>query len=103
MHIRGRRKMTSGLPHASPRQSLGSETRLRACLGGACAVLAWLALGALTGVAKGPSLLFPIAFVAALLGALLALTRFAVVVWVGSAVALGVFSIVALTRFTTTV
>ena len=93
--------MTSGLPHASPRQSLGSETRLRACLGGACAVLAWLALGALTGVAKVPSLLFPIAILAALLGAVLALTRVAVVVWVGTAMALGSFCFVAMTGFTT--
>ena len=95
--------MTNGRPPASPRQSLGSETRFRACLGGACAVLAWLALGALTGIGKGPSLLFPIAFVAALLGAGLALTRAAVVVWVGTAVALGAFCIVAMTSFTTTV
>jgi len=95
--------MTNWPPPASLRQSLGSETRLRACLGGACAVLAWLALGALTGVGKGPSLLFPIAFLAALLGAVLALTRAAVVLWVGTAVALGVFCIVALTGFTTTV
>jgi len=95
--------MTHWPPRASLSQSLGSETRLRACLGGACAVLAWLALGALTGVGKGPSLLFPIAFLAALLGAVLALTRAAVVLWVGTAVVLGLFCIVALTGFTTTV
>ena len=98
-----RRKMTNWSSPASPTQPLGSETRLRACLGGACAVLAWLALGALTGVGKGPSLLIPIAFLAALLGAALALTRAAVVVWIGTAVALGVFCIVALTGFTTSV
>ena len=51
------RKMTTTSADASPRWSLDTQARLRACLGAACALLAWLALGELTGVGKTPSLL----------------------------------------------
>jgi uncharacterized SAM-binding protein YcdF (DUF218 family) len=97
------RKMTTVSTHASLRSSFDTQARLRACLGGACALLAWLALGELTGVGKTPSLLYPLAVVATLLGALVALTRAAVMVWIGTAAALGLFCIVALTPLVTTV
>jgi len=95
--------MTTASAHASPRWSLDTQARLRACLGAACALLAWLALGELTGVGKTPSLLYPLAVVATLLGALVALTRAALLVWIATAAALALFCIVALTPLVTTV
>ena len=94
--------MTNGSPPASPGRSPASDARLRASLGGACAILAWLALGALTGVAKAPSLLYPVAVVVALLGAILALTRAAMVLWASTGAALALFTIIAMTPFVTT-
>src|SRR5689334_13048193 len=97
------RKMTTASAYASPRWSLDAQARLRACLGAACALLAWLALGELTGVGKTPSLLYPLAVVATLLGALVASTRAALLVWIATAAALALFCIVALTPLVTTV
>jgi len=77
--------------------------RLLAGFGASCALLAWLAIGVLTGVVKTPSLLYPLAVVAALLGAALALTRGAVILWAGTIVALASFCLVAMTPLATTV
>ena len=76
---------------------------LIATLGACCAVLSWLALGALTGLGKDESLLFPFALAVAVAGALLALTRLALVVFVGAALAMLAVLIVTLTPFVTSV
>ena len=71
-------------------------------LGGACALLGWLAVDALTGVAKAPSLLYPLSFLVALVGALVTLTPARMVLWSGTVAAIAAFCIVALTPFVTT-
>ncbi|HEY2375758.1 MAG TPA: YdcF family protein [Gemmatimonadaceae bacterium] len=95
--------MTTTRPSGSPLRSTDELTRLRMCLGGACALIAWLAFGALTGVGKTPSLLYPLALVVTLAGALLALTRAGVLLWAATALAVGSFCLVAMTPFVTTV
>jgi uncharacterized SAM-binding protein YcdF (DUF218 family) len=75
---------------------------LRAGFGASCGVLAWLAVGALTALGKAPSLLFPTMIVVALISAILASTRAAMIVWIGTALAIVAFCVVALTPFTTT-
>jgi uncharacterized SAM-binding protein YcdF (DUF218 family) len=70
-------------------------------LGGVCAVLAWLAFGALTGVGKVPSLLYPISIVVALIGGLVALTPARRVLWSTTAVVIGVLCVIAMTPFVT--
>ena len=78
------------------------ESLLMAGFGATCALIAWLILGALTGVGKAPTLLFPIAIVAVLVGAVVGLTRAAVVLWALSGLAVLMFCIVAMTPFVTT-
>ena len=70
-------------------------------LAAACAVLAWLAFGALTEVGKAPQLLYPVAILIALIGALVALTPAKRVLWFATAIVIGVFCMVALTPFVT--
>jgi uncharacterized SAM-binding protein YcdF (DUF218 family) len=72
-----------------------------AAFGASCAIIAWLAIGALTGLAKLGALLFPTAIAVAIVGALLAFTRAAIIVWVGTVLALVAFGLVALTPFVT--
>jgi uncharacterized SAM-binding protein YcdF (DUF218 family) len=72
-------------------------------LGAVCAVLAWLAFGALTGVGKVPSLLYPIAIFVALIGGLVALTPARRVLWSTTAVVIGAFCVIAMTPFVTLV
>lgn len=79
------------------------EALLLAGFGATCAVLAWLVLGALTGMGKVPALIFPTAIIAALLGAIIGLTRAAIVLWVGSAAAILAFCVIAMTPFVTSV
>jgi uncharacterized SAM-binding protein YcdF (DUF218 family) len=88
--------------NASRARSVGRYRVLLAGLGASCAVLAWLAVGALTGLGKAAELLVPAAFGVAVIGAALALTRVAVALWVGTVLALLVFGVVALTPFVTT-
>lgn len=94
--------MTTTRPLASPTRSIERVVRLRLWLGGACAILAWLAFGALTGVGKAPSLLYPITILVALAGALLALTPARVVLWSITAIMIAGFCSIAMTPFTTT-
>ena len=69
--------------------------------GAACALLAWLVLGALTGLGKFPSLLFPGAVLIAVIGAGIGLTRAAVFLWVASALSIVAFCVIAMTPFVT--
>jgi len=95
--------MTTTRLFTSPLRSIDSAARVRACLGGACALLAWLAFGTLSGVGKTPSLLYPIAIVATLVGAFLALTPAARILWAMTGIAIGTFGVIATTPFVTTV
>jgi len=79
------------------------ESLLMAGFGATCALIGWLIIGALTGVGKAPTLLFPIAILAMLGGAVVGLTRGAIALWVISGLAVLVFCIVAMTPFVTTV
>src|ERR1051325_11687213 len=63
------------------------ESLLMAAFGATCALIGWLIIGALTGVGKAPTLLFPIAILAVLVGAVVGLTRAAIVLWVLSGLA----------------
>jgi uncharacterized SAM-binding protein YcdF (DUF218 family) len=78
------------------------QSLLIACFSATCALLVWLVFGALTGLGKLSELLFPIALVVALIGAVVGLTRAAVVLWVLTAAAIVSFCIVAMTPFVTT-
>lgn len=78
------------------------QSLLIACFGATCALLIWLVAGALTGLGKLSSLLFPTAILVALLGAVLGLTRAAVLLWILTAAAIVSFCIVAMTPFVTT-
>lgn len=78
------------------------ESLLLAGFGATCALIGWLVVGALTGVGKAPSLLFPIAVVVVLVGAVVGLTRAAKVLWIASALSILVFCVVAMTPFVTT-
>ena len=79
------------------------QSLLIAGFGATCALLTWLVIGALTGLGKVPSLLFPIAVLVALVGAVLGLTRAAVALWTATAVALVAFCVIAMTPFVTRV
>ena len=68
-----------------------------------CALLTWLVIGALTGLGKMPSLLFPTAVLVAFGGAIVGLTRAAMILWVCCALALVAFCVIAMTPFTTAV
>lgn len=95
--------MTTTPPSTSPPRSIERVIRLRMWLGATCAVLAWLAFGALTDLGKVPELLYPIAIAVALTGALLTLTPARLVLWWTTGIAIVVFCIVALTPFVTIV
>jgi uncharacterized SAM-binding protein YcdF (DUF218 family) len=82
---------------------MSRQRLLLGALGACCAALAWLAVGALTGLGKVGSMLFPLSLGIAVVGALLALTRLAILVWLGTAFALLVFLLVTLTPFVTSV
>jgi len=77
------------------------QSLLIAGFGATCALLTWLVIGALTGLGKVPSLLFPTAALVVLVGAVIGLTRAAVVLWVTTAAALVVFCVIAMTSFVT--
>src|SRR5436853_7500373 len=79
------------------------QALLLAGFGATCALLTWLVVGALTGLGKVPSLLFPSAMLVALVGAVVGLTRAAVVLWVLTAAALVAFCTIAMTSFVTRV
>lgn len=80
-------------------QRIDRDVLLEAALGGCVSLVAWLALAALTGVGKTPSLMLPLALVAVVVGALLAITRLAPVVWIASLLAIAAFCLVAATPF----
>lgn len=89
---------------AAPRKQslterLDRDALLVAALGGCVCTLAWLAVGALTGLGKFPQLILPLTIGIALVGALIALTRLAPLVWIGSSVAIISFCVVAATPF----
>lgn len=69
--------------------------------GAACAVIIWLIVGALTGLGKSPSLVFPAALVIAVAGALIGLTRAAFLLWLTTAIAIVGFCVIAMTPFVT--
>ena len=77
------------------------QSLLIAGFGATCALLTWLVLGALTGLGKVPTLLFPIAMLVVLVGAVIGLSRAAIALWVTTAVALIAFSVIAMTPFVT--
>ena len=79
------------------------QSLLIAGFGATCALLTWLVIGALTGLGKSPSLLFPSAALVALIGALVGLTRAAIVLWIATAAALLAFCVIAMTSFVTRV
>jgi uncharacterized SAM-binding protein YcdF (DUF218 family) len=74
-----------------------------AALGGCVGLIAWIALAGLTGVGKAPNLALPLAVVAAIVGALLVLTPLALLVWVGGALVIAAFCVVAATPFVSSV
>jgi uncharacterized SAM-binding protein YcdF (DUF218 family) len=78
------------------------QSLLIACFSATCALLIWFVVGALTGLGKLSSLLFPAAIFVALLGAVLGLTRAAILLWILTAAAVVSFCIVAMTPFVTT-
>ena len=79
------------------------QSLLIAGFGATCALLTWLVVGALTGLGKVPSLLFPVAVLVVLVGAVVGLTRAAIVLWGATAAALVAFCIIAMTPFVTRV
>ena len=86
-----------------PTNDIDWQSLLIAGFGAMCALLTWLVIGALTGLGKVPSLLFPSAVLVALVGAVIGLTRAAVVLWVATAAALVAFCLIAMTPFVTRV
>ena len=86
-----------------PSNDIDWQSLLIAGFGATCALLTWLVVGALTGLGKVPSLLFPSALVVALIGAVVGLTRAAVVLWVTTVGALMAFCVIAMTPFVTRV
>lgn len=83
----------------SLRERLDREQLLTAALGGCVALIAWMALAALTGVGKAPNLTLPLAVLAVVAGALLALTPLARVVWIIGVLAVVAFCLIAATPF----
>jgi len=79
------------------------QSLLIAGFGATCALLTWLVVGALTGLGKVPSLLFPSAVLVALVGAVVGLTRAALALWAATAAALVAFCVIAMTSFVTRV
>jgi uncharacterized SAM-binding protein YcdF (DUF218 family) len=88
-------------PHSS--NDIDWQSLLIAGFGATCALLTWLVVGALTGLGKVPSLLFPSAVLVVLVGAVVGLTRAAVALWVTTATALVAFCVIAMTSFVTRV
>ena len=87
---------------SSPANDIEWQSLLIACFSATCALLIWLVVGALTGLGKLSSLLFPVAIVVALVGAIAGLTRAALALWILTAVAIVGFCIIAMTPFVTT-
>jgi uncharacterized SAM-binding protein YcdF (DUF218 family) len=90
-------------PAAGDRHAIEWESLLIAGFGATCALLMWLIFGALTGLGKLSSWIFPAAVLIALLGAVLGLTRAAIALWILTALSVVAFCIVAMTPFVTTV
>jgi len=101
MHAPERKPIAPQSPPASDRD-VEWESLLLAGFGATCALIGWLVVGALTGVGKAPTLLFPIAVLVVLVGAVVGLTRAAIALWVASALSILIFCIVAMTPFVTT-
>lgn len=79
------------------------EPVLVAMVGGTLSALAWLAAGALTDFGKWPWLMLPGAIAAAVVGALLTLTRVRPLVWVAAALLITAVYVVAITPFVSSV
>jgi uncharacterized SAM-binding protein YcdF (DUF218 family) len=86
-----------------PSNDIDWQSLLIAGFGATCALLTWLVIGALTGLGKVPSLLFPSALLIALVGAVVGLTRAAIALWLTTAAALNAFCVIAMTPFVTRV
>lgn len=86
-----------------PSNDIDWQSLLIAGFGATCALLTWLVIGALTGLGKVPSLLFPSAVLIALVGAVVGLTRAAIALWLTTAAALIAFCVIAMTPFVTRV
>lgn len=86
-----------------PSNDIDWQSLLIAGFGATCALLTWLVIGALTGLGKVPSLLFPSALLIALVGAVVGLTRAAIALWLTTAAALIAFCVIAMTPFVTRV
>jgi uncharacterized SAM-binding protein YcdF (DUF218 family) len=103
MHVPTTRpKATAPLTAETRTSDVEWEALLMAGFGATCALLGWLVVGALTGLGKFPSLLFPSAILIAALGAIIGLTRAAVVLWICAALAIVTFAVIAMTPFVTT-
>lgn len=89
-------------PPTPPSHAIDWQALLIAAFGATCALIAWLIVGALTGLGKAPSLLFPIAVFAALIGAVVGLTRAAIALWIATALSVVAFCVIAMTPFVTT-
>jgi len=87
MHAPERKPIAPQSPPASDRD-VEWESLLLAGFGATCALIGWLVVGALTGVGKAPTLLFPIAVLVVLVGAVVGLTRAAIALWVASALSI---------------
>ena len=79
------------------------ERLVLAGFGALLAVVAWFALGLLTGLGKLDTHVAPLTPIAATAGALLALSRLRVLLWIGAAGTILLCAIVALTPLTTSV
>jgi uncharacterized SAM-binding protein YcdF (DUF218 family) len=90
-------------PMREDRHEIEWESLLIAGFGAACALLLWLICGALTGLGKLSSWIFPVAVIVALIGAVVGLTRAAIALWILTALSIVAFCIVAMTPFVTTI
>jgi uncharacterized SAM-binding protein YcdF (DUF218 family) len=90
-------------PLADDRHEIEWESLLIACFGATCALLMWLIFGALTGLGKLSSWIFPVAVIIALIGAVVGLTRAAIALWTLTALSVVAFCVVAMTPFVTSI
>jgi uncharacterized SAM-binding protein YcdF (DUF218 family) len=89
------------LPARASRPRPSERTILLGALGACVAALAWLATGALTGLGKGDDYTLPLVPVVAIVGTIVAVSRWRVFLWIASLVVFTVYGVVALTPFAT--
>jgi uncharacterized SAM-binding protein YcdF (DUF218 family) len=98
-----RSKPTLASPPADDRHEIEWDSLLIAGFGATCALLIWLIFGALTDLGKLSSWIFPMAVLIALIGAVVGLTRAAIVLWILTALSVLAFCVVAMTPFVTSI